>query len=145
MSYENKCCYISHIIGKHSQLYDTTILNDIKEINIIKQFIYCNFPIYLEDNLLIKNINLDIKEHIWYKILNTELVELQLIKPKVRVNTEKFLPKKEKFNIIYSAIKNSNKNNTTVETELQLFYNNINDDYIKNLAYYMSLSSYVFF
>tara|TARA_B100001758_G_scaffold242682_1_gene251322 strand:- start:823 stop:1260 length:438 start_codon:yes stop_codon:yes gene_type:complete len=145
MSYENKCCYISHIIGKHSQLYDTTILNDIKEINIIKQFIYSNFPIYLEDNLLIKNINLDIKEHIWYKILNTELVELQLIKPKVRVNTEKFLPKKEKFNIIYSAIKNSNKNNTTVETELQLFYNNINDDYIKNLAYYMSLSSYVFF
>jgi len=145
MSSEKKCCYITHIIGKHSQLYDTTILNDIKEINNTKQFIYNNFPIYLEDNLLIKNINQDIKEHIWYKILNTELVELQLIKPKIRVNTEKFLPKKEKFNIIYSAIKNSNKNNTTVETELQLFYNNIDNNYIKNLAYYMSLSSYVFF
>ena len=145
MSSEKKCCYITHIIGKHSQLYDTAILNDIKEINNIKQFIYYNFPIYLEDNLLIKNINQDIKEHIWYKILNTELIELQLIKPKVKVNTEKFLPKKEKFNIIYSAIKNSNKNNTTVETELQLFYNNIDNNYIKNLAYYMSLSSYVFF
>ena len=95
--------------------------------------------------LSIKYENQDIKEHIWYKILNTELIELQLIKPKVRVNTEKFLPKKEKFNIIYSAIKNSNKNNTTVETELQLFYNNIDNNYIKNLAYYMSLSSYVFF
>ena len=145
MSSEKKCCYITHIIGKHSQLYDTEILNDIKEINNIKQFIYYNFPIYLEDNLLIKNINQDIKEHIWYKILNTELIEVQLIKPKVKVNTEKFLPKKEKFNIIYSAIKNSNKNNTTVETELQLFYNNIDNNYIKNLAYYMSLSSYVFF
>jgi|TARA_Y100000389_G_scaffold116744_2_gene113928 hypothetical protein len=145
MSSENKCCYIADIIGKHSQLYNTTILNDIKTINNTKQFIYYNFPIYLEDNLLIKNINQNTKQHIWHKILNTELIELYLIKPKVRVNSEKFLPKKEKFNIIYSAIKKSTKNNTTVEYELQLFYDDINDDYIRNLAYYMALTSSVFF
>ena len=79
------------------------------------------------------------------QILNTELIELYLIKPKVRVNSEKFLPKKEKFNNIYSAIKKSTKNNTTVEYELQLFYDDINDDYIRNLAYYMALTSSVFF
>tara|TARA_B100001758_G_C18346218_1_gene577192 strand:- start:287 stop:724 length:438 start_codon:yes stop_codon:yes gene_type:complete len=145
MSSENKCCYIADIIGKHSQLYDTTILNDIKTINNIKQFIYYNFPIYLQDNLLIKNITQNTKQHIWYKILNTELIQLYLIKPKIRANSEKFLPKKEKFNIIYSAIKKSNKNNTTVEYELQIFYDNISDDYIKNLAYYMGLTSSVIF
>ena len=48
MSSENKCCYIVDIIGKHSQLYKTEILNDIKEITNIKQFIYYNYPIYLE-------------------------------------------------------------------------------------------------
>lgn len=80
MSSENKCCYIVDIIGKHSQLYKTEILNDIKEITNIKQFIYYNYPIYLENNLLIKNINNDIKEHIWNKIINTELEEFLLIK-----------------------------------------------------------------
>ena len=143
MSSENKCCYIADIIGKHSQLYETEILHDIKTINNIKQFIYSNYPIYLKDNLIIKNNNC--KEYIWTKIINTELEELLLIKPKVRENSEKFLPKKEKFNIIYSAIKKSNKNNTTVEYELQIFYDNIDNEYIKNLAYYMSLTSSIFF
>ena len=99
-----------------------------------------NYPIYLEDNLIIKNLSKNIKDYIHIVINNYDLNKLK--DNKIRTNSEKYLPKIDKFSIIYNAIKLSEFNNSSVETELEKFYANIhnNDIYMKNLAYYMTLT-----
>jgi hypothetical protein len=116
------------------------IKNDIEYVNKIKSFVNKNYPIYLEDNLIIKNLSKNIKDYIHIVINNYDLNKLK--DNKIRANSEKYLPKIDKFSIIYNAIKLSEFNNSSVETELEKFYANIhnNDSYMKNLAYYMTLT-----
>lgn len=116
------------------------IKNDIEYINKIKLFVNKNYPIYLEDNLIIKNLSKNIKDYIYLNINEYDLNKLK--DDKIRANSEKYLPKIDKFSIIYNTIKLSKSNNSSVETELNKFYANIhnNDSYMKNLAYYMTLT-----
>jgi hypothetical protein len=116
------------------------IKNDIEYVNKIKSFVNKNYPIYLEDNLIIKNLSKNIKDYIHIVINNYDLNKLK--DNKIRANSEKYLPKIDKFSIIYNTIKLSEFNNSSVETELEKFYANIhnNDSYMKNLAYYMTLT-----
>ena len=116
------------------------IKNDIEYVNKIKSFVNKNYPIYLEDNLIIKNLSKNIKDYIHIIINSYDLNKLK--DDKIRTNSEKYLPKIDKFSIIYNAIKLSEFNNSSVETELEKFYANIhnNDIYMKNLAYYMTLT-----
>lgn len=116
------------------------IKNDIEYINQIKLFVNKNYPIYLEDNLIIKNLSKNIKDYIYLNINEYDLNKLK--DDKIRANSEKYLPKIDKFSIIYNTIKLSKSNNSSVETELNKFYANIhnNDSYMKNLAYYMTLT-----
>lgn len=116
------------------------IKNDIKYVNKIKSFVNKNYPIYLEDNLIIKNLSKNIKDYIYISINSYDLNKLK--DDKIRINSEKYLPKIDKFSIIYNAINLSQYNNSSVETELDNFYANIhnNDSYMKNLAYYMTLT-----
>lgn len=116
------------------------IKNDIEYVNKIKSFVNKNYPIYLEDNLIIKNLSKNIKDYIHITINSYDLNKLK--DNKIRTNSEKYLPKIDKFSIIYNAIKLSEFNNSSVETELEKFYANIhnNDIYMKNLAYYMTLT-----
>tara|TARA_B000000475_G_scaffold252061_1_gene229407 strand:+ start:456 stop:875 length:420 start_codon:yes stop_codon:yes gene_type:complete len=118
----------------------TKIQNDIEYVNKIKLFVNKNYPIYLEDNLIIKNLSKNIKDYIYISINSYDLNKLK--DDKIRTNSEKYLPKIDKFSIIYNVIKLSKSNNSSVATELNKFYDNIhnNDSYMKNLAYYMTLT-----
>lgn len=66
--------------------------------------------------MLLKNINDNVKNHIWIKI--------------------KYLDN------INSFEKSFYTNNTNIDKELHNFYNDIDHHYIKDLAYYMTLTQY---
>lgn len=141
MSVEQKCCYIGTIIPNYHYSYNTNVLNNIKKIIDFEKYILANYPIYLEDNLLLKNIDNDIKNHIWIKI--KYLDNFESFTKSIKEFSEKFLPKKKKFTIIYDAYKTASKNNTTIDEELRKFYDNVDHYYVRDLIYYMTLSQYI--
>ena len=140
MSVEQKCCYIGTIIPRYHYSYNTNVLEDVKKIIDFEKYVLANYPIYLEDNLLLKNIDNDIKNHIWIKI--KYLDNLESFTKNIKELSERFLPKKKKFTIIYNAYKAVIKNNTNIDEELCKFYNDVDHHYVKDLVYYMTLSQY---
>ena len=139
MSMEKTCCFIGTITPRYHYIYNTNVLQDVKDIVDFEKYILENYPIYLQDNLLIKNIDDDIKNHIWIRIGH---VDLNSFDNKIRKISEQFLPKKKKFSIIYSAYKLSKNNNSTIDEELEKYYNDVDHYFLKDLAYYMTLTQY---
>ena len=136
---EKTCCFIDSIIPNYYHTYTTNVLQDIKDIVDFEKYILSNYPVYLQDNLIIKNIDNDFKNYIWIRAQNTIIHTLY---KKKRLIAEQFLPKHKKFNIIYSAYKLANKNNTSIEIELNKFYKKKDGNLLKEIIYYMMLTNY---
>lgn len=90
---------------------------------------------------MVKNIDNDIKNHIWIKI--KYLDNFESFTKNIKEFSEKFLPKKKKFTIIYNAYKAANINKTTISEELRKFYDDVDYYYVRDLTYYMTLSQYI--
>ena len=123
-------------------LKNKEIINDITQLNNFDNLNKTYYTNYFKDNLLLNLLDnqtilneIRLKSH--YYINNKEFIYY------IEEYVKKYAPldfKQNIFNIVYN---NSIQNNTDIDIEISIYFKNISNENIINIAYYTLVTFYV--
>ena len=136
-----KCCLTLSGINI-DLLYQPEIMQDIREVINIEKSTKTKYAIYYSDNELIKNFNNQNVSKMFRERAKNHITNITF-KHCIRFYAEYSLPFNTKNNIFNKAYIASKENNTNIEDELKVVYDNLSESELLDIAYYTLVTSYM--